>query len=192
MEKGKKNADKKPVMQYSREAFETAFYARLEQTPEEFIRTKLAVGSDFQSVHYLYDIIAAGIAQGAHCTAYPFEDYYPPKHKEPTSMKKTIVYNKLVRDKIPEIIEASGKKCSVETMGDEKYLEMLDAKLQEELDEYQQSKSLEELADLLEVMGAVVHARGYTWDQFTTLRKEKKEKRGGFNQKLLLKEVIED
>lgn len=54
---------------------------------------------------------------------------------------------------------------------------------------YQISKSLEELADLLEVLGAVVTARGYTWSQLTALRKEKKEKRGGFEKRILLKEV---
>ncbi len=69
---------------------------------------------------------------------------------------------------------------------------MLDAKLNEELAEYQESKSLEELADLLEVMGAVVKARGYTWDDLTKLRKIKKEMRGGFEKRLLLKEVYED
>ena len=102
------------------------------------------------------------------------------------------VYNKLVRDRIPEIIEKSGKKCICETLSKEKYIAMLDAKLSEELAEYQESKSLEELADLLEVMGAVVKARGYTWDQLTAIRKKKLEDRGGFEKRILLKEVYED
>lgn len=105
---------------------------------------------------------------------------------------KVIKYNKLVRDRIPEIIKASGKSCEVETLDNDRYIKMLDAKLQEELNEYQESKSLEELADLLEVMGAVVKARGYTWEQLTEIRKEKKEKRGGFEKRLLLKEVVEN
>ena len=66
------------------------------------------------------------------------------------------VYNKLVRDRIPEIVEADGNTCTAETLSDRQYMEMLDAKLNEELAEYQESKSLEELADLLEVMRAVV------------------------------------
>ena len=98
-------------------------------------------------------------------------------------------YNKLVRDRIPEIIEASGKSCSVETLTDEAYLAMLDAKLNEELAEYQESKSLEELADLLEVMRAVVTARGHTWAELDALRERKRSERGGFELKLLLKEV---
>lgn len=99
------------------------------------------------------------------------------------------LYNKLVRDKIPGIICAEGKSCQYETLSPEMYLRFLDEKLNEELAEYQESKSLEELADLLEVMGAVVKARGYTWEQLTTLRKEKREKRGGFDKRILLKEV---
>ena len=59
-------------------------------------------------------------------------------------------YNKLVRDRIPEIIAADGKRCTVETLSDEEYLLLLDHKLDEELAEYQESKSLEELADLLQ------------------------------------------
>ena len=61
-------------------------------------------------------------------------------------------YHKLVRDRIPEIIESDGKTCVCETLSDEEYIRLLDEKLNEELAEYQESKSLEELADLLEVM----------------------------------------
>ena len=68
---------------------------------------------------------------------------------------------------------------------------MLDAKLNEELAEYQESKSLEELADLLEVLRAVARARGWTWEQLEQVRQEKAAKRGGFEKKLLLKEVLE-
>ena len=102
------------------------------------------------------------------------------------------VYNKLVRDRIPEIIEKDGKRCVCETLPQGQYIAMLDAKLNEELAEYQQSKSLEELADLLEVIGAVVRARGYTWEQLTDIRMKKKEERGGFEKRILLKEVYED
>ena len=103
----------------------------------------------------------------------------------------TKIYNKLVRDRIPEIIEADGNTCITEVLPDDRYLQMLDAKLDEELAEYQESKSLEELADLLEVMRAVVKARGWTWEQLELVRQEKTAKRGGFEKKILLKEVIE-
>ena len=101
------------------------------------------------------------------------------------------IYNKLVRDHIPEIIESDGRKCTTEILSDDRWLQMLDAKLDEELAEYQESKSLEELADLLEVIRAVVKARGWSWEQLEQVRKEKAARRGGFEKKILLKEVRE-
>lgn len=76
-------------------------------------------------------------------------------------------YNKLVRDRIPEIIELDGKKCTYETLPDENYMSLLDQKLNEELAEYQESKSLEELADLLEVMQTVVKAVAGHWKNWS-------------------------
>ena len=73
-----------------------------------------------------------------------------------------IIYNKLVRDKIPEMIEASGKTCETEILSDEEYLQMIDKKLDEELAEYHQEQNIEELADLLEVLYATAKARGYS------------------------------
>ena len=99
-----------------------------------------------------------------------------------------MVYNKLVRDKIPQIIAASGKNCVTEVLQEDAYLQKLDEKLGEELAEYQESKSLEELADLLEVMAAVVKARGYSWEELERIRARKREKRGGFEERILLKE----
>ncbi len=97
-----------------------------------------------------------------------------------------MVYNKLVRDKIPQIIAASGKNCVTEVLQEDAYLQKLDEKLGEELAEYQESKSLEELADLLEVMAAVVKARGYSWEELERIRARKREKRGGFEDRILL------
>ena len=100
-------------------------------------------------------------------------------------------YNKLVRDRIPEIIEASGKSCVTEILSDEAYLRLLDAKLDEELAEYHSDQNIEELADLLEVIYAAAMARGYTLEQLEAVRAEKAAKRGAFTKKILLKEVIE-
>ena len=101
------------------------------------------------------------------------------------------VYNKLVRDKIPEIISSQGKKCTVEVMEDEEYLKMIDKKLSEELNEYYEDGSVEELADLLEVIYSASVARGCSVEELERIRCEKFEKRGGFSRKLLLKEVEE-
>lgn len=100
-------------------------------------------------------------------------------------------YSKLVRDRIPEIIKASGKSCVTEILSDEAYLRLVDAKLDEELAEYHSDQNIEELADLLEVIYAAAMARGYTLEQLESVRAAKAEKRGAFANKILLKEVIE-
>lgn len=105
---------------------------------------------------------------------------------------RSIAYNKLVRDRIPEIIESSGKTCSTEILSPEDYLRMIDAKLDEELAEYHKDQNIEELADLLEVIHAAVIARGYTLEDLEQIRAEKAAKRGGFEKRILLKEVYED
>jgi len=103
-----------------------------------------------------------------------------------------IKYNKLVRDRIPEIIEASGKTCKIEVLDNEAYLQMIDAKLDEELAEYHKDQNIEELADLMEVIYAAAAARGYTLEQLEQIRAEKAAKRGGFYEKILLVEVAEN
>ena len=103
-----------------------------------------------------------------------------------------IKYRKLVRDRIPEIIETSGKTCITEILSDDEYLRMIDAKLDEELAEYHKDQNIEELADLIEVIYAAAIARGYTIEQLEKVRAEKAEKRGAFQQKILLVEVTED
>ena len=103
----------------------------------------------------------------------------------------TITHNKLVRNRIPEIIAASGKTCVTKILSDEEYLNMLDAKLDEELAEYHQDQNVEELADLLEVIYAAASARGYTLEQLEEVRANKAEKRGGFQKKIFLVEVQE-
>ena len=100
-------------------------------------------------------------------------------------------YNKLVRDRIPEIIETSGNICVTEILSDEDYLKMLDAKLDEELAEYHADQNIEELADLMEVIRACAVARGYTVEELEQVRAEKVAKRGAFTRKILLKEVID-
>lgn len=101
-------------------------------------------------------------------------------------------YNKLVRDRIPEIIRAQGKECLCRMLTETEYLEFLDAKLNEELAEYQESKSMEELADLLEVIYAVAAARGSSIDEVERIRQAKAAKRGGFTDRILLMEVTGD
>lgn len=182
---------KTPPVNKDPKVFETAFQKRLGQSPTEYLIEKIQRGSDLSSLEYLFDIVSAEIAMKNHCTCRGFAYYHAKAQERINAMKKHTVHNKLVRDRIPEIIKASGKTCVTEVLPQDAYIRALDAKLNEELAEYQQSKSLEELADLLEVMGAVVKARGYTWDDLTRVRKEKRAQRGAFEQRIFLKEVIE-
>ncbi len=98
-------------------------------------------------------------------------------------------YDKLVRDHVPDMIRASGKTCKTEILSDEEYLIMLDKKLDEELLEYREAQNIEELADLLEVVLATAVARGFSVEGLYHVCNEKKKERGGFEKKILLKEV---
>ena len=100
-------------------------------------------------------------------------------------------YDKLIRDKIPEIIEADGKECEVEVMDDEEYREYLKEKLLEEAEEYVGSGEIEELADVLEVVKAIAEVEGVEFEKIERMREEKAEKRGRFKEKLKLLKVYE-
>ena len=100
-------------------------------------------------------------------------------------------YNKLVRDKIPEIIENEGKTCTISILSEADYIKMLDAKLDEELAEYHRDGSIEELADLMEVIYSVAKAKGCSENELEKIRNEKDSKRGSFDKKILLIEVSE-
>ena len=99
-------------------------------------------------------------------------------------------YDKLIRDRIPEIIEKNGQTARIRRLSNEEYLVKLDEKLDEELAEYHADGSVEELADLLEVIYAAARARGCTAEKLDEIRREKVEKRGVFEEKLLLEEVL--
>lgn len=185
-----KKVNKPPVSRDPR-VFETAFEKKLGQVPVDYLISKIQNGSSVSSIEYLFDIVSAEIATKNNCVCKGFAYYHAKAQERINAMKKHTVHNKLVRDRIPEIIEDSGRTCITEVMPNDAYVRALDAKLNEELAEYQESKSLEELADLLEVMGAVVKARGYTWEDLTRLRKEKRACYGAFDQRIFLKEVIE-
>ena len=105
---------------------------------------------------------------------------------------KTIKYNKLIRDKIPEIIESSGKKAIVKKIQDEELLNLLNKKLFEELKEYEESGEVEELADLVEVVQAILDYKNVSIEDFNKIRAKKNESRGAFKEGLLLIEVVEE
>lgn len=102
------------------------------------------------------------------------------------------IYNKLVRDKIPEIIaNDNGKSCKIRIMQDDEYLTALNQKMQEELEEYLESGEVEELADLEEVLRAILKVKKATYEEFENTRMSKVEKRGAFDKKIFLESADE-
>lgn len=95
-----------------------------------------------------------------------------------------VIMGKLVRDRIPEIIRDAGKKPIIEILSQEDYLSELDKKLSEEVAEYQADKSIEEMADVLEVLFSICEARGYSVEDLMQVRATKREKRGGFKDRI--------
>ncbi|MBQ3494733.1 MAG: nucleoside triphosphate pyrophosphohydrolase [Clostridia bacterium] len=99
------------------------------------------------------------------------------------------IYNKLVRDNIPNIIEQNGSKCKTRTLSDDEYVLALNKKLEEEVNEYIQSQELEEIADVLEVLYAIMKQKNVSFQQIEEIRKQKAKNRGGFDKKLFLESV---
>jgi predicted house-cleaning noncanonical NTP pyrophosphatase (MazG superfamily) len=98
-------------------------------------------------------------------------------------------YNKLIRDRIPEIIHAAGKQCETEIMPEAEYLQALRDKLVEEALEAQKASTADlatELADLCEVMDALMAAHGLSPEQVKQLQAARREERGGFEKRLRL------
>ena len=99
-------------------------------------------------------------------------------------MKK--YFYKLVRDKIPEIIESKGGSCVYDTLNERDFIDDLDSKLQEEVSEYLKDPCVEELADIAEVLLAILDVRGISLGQLEEVRKKKLADRGGFTKRILL------
>ena len=97
-----------------------------------------------------------------------------------------MIYNKLVRDKIPQIIETNGGKAYTRILSDEEYRQHLEAKLDEEVGEYHRDQTVEELADILDVVYALAAAQGVSLAQLQEAYEQKHQSRGGFAQKILL------
>ena len=96
------------------------------------------------------------------------------------------IYEKLVRDNIPAMIEEQGETPLIRTLDDEEYIRRLDEKLREETEEYMEDGSMEEMADILEVMRAIILARGHSWEEVEEMRKAKAAKNGAFEKRVYL------
>ncbi len=100
------------------------------------------------------------------------------------------IYNKLVRDRIPEIIQSQGEAPVTRILSDGEYLACLNRKLREETEEYLNDNNIEELCDVLEVISALYAALGYSAQDTEQIRATKAEKNGAFSNRIFLEKVI--
>ena len=91
-----------------------------------------------------------------------------------------MVYKKAIRDKIPDIIKDSGYSCNIEKLSDTDFLKEMEKKLDEELAEYKENGSVEELADMIEVIMRISELQGCSMNDFEKIRRNKAKKRGTF------------
>lgn len=103
------------------------------------------------------------------------------------------VYNKLVRDKIPqEINKKEGRKANYKILNQDEYLKELDKKLFEEAHEFVEEHSVEELGDLMEVIFAIMKAKEISIDEVEKAREVKKNKKGAFDNRIFLIDVEQE
>lgn len=104
------------------------------------------------------------------------------------------IYNKLVRDNIPDIIKAKGETPIIRILEDEAYKCELEKKLYEEYNEVLESSGdarIEELADMLEIIRALAKLENKSLQDIINIADDKNTKRGAFEEKIFLKKVIE-
>ena len=103
------------------------------------------------------------------------------------------LYNKLVRDKIPNEINCTkGRKAVYRIMDNDEYLKELNRKLLEEAHEFIEENDIEELADVMEVIETITKLKNIKWEELRKIQNEKKNKKGSFNEKIYLEYVEED
>ena len=100
-------------------------------------------------------------------------------------------FNKLVRDRIPEIIEGNGEVAKTRILEDEEYINELNIKLKEEVNEYLADNSIEEIADIMEVLLAILKYNKIEYGEFEKMRTAKVEKRGSFDKRIFLQNTYE-
>lgn len=99
-------------------------------------------------------------------------------------------FNKLVRDKIPEIMQNDGEIPVFHTLSDEDYKKELDKKLQEEVQEYLKDDNGEELADIVEVIEAILKFKNISLEEFKSIKNDKRNRKGSFDKKVFLEKTL--
>ena len=105
---------------------------------------------------------------------------------------KERVYNKLVRDNIPDIIRQQGETPVIRTLEDGEFLACLEKKLLEEVEKFLAEENLNELGDILEVLEAIAHLQGWTDGQIRYTKEEKPQRNGAFRERVFLEKVLEE
>lgn len=95
-------------------------------------------------------------------------------------------YKKAIRDKIPDVIKADGKTCEFIVLDDTKFLHEMNKKLYEEMEEYRNSESIEEIVDILEVAYRIAELKGFNKKEIEKIREEKNLKNGNFSKNIFL------
>ena len=95
-------------------------------------------------------------------------------------------FNKLVRDNIPAIIEGKKEVANTHVADEKEFEEKLHAKLREEVEEFLEEESIEELADVLEVLYKIAEIHSFSMDEVERIRIQKKLEKGGFENKIIL------
>ena len=101
-------------------------------------------------------------------------------------------YDKAIRDKIPDIIKKSGNSYNVKKLSDDEFLPELEKKLREEVEEYLENKSVEELTDIIEVINRISELKGVSHNELEKIRQKKADERGKFNENLFLVDIIKE
>lgn len=102
------------------------------------------------------------------------------------------IYNKLVRDNIPDIILKDNELPVTRVLNDEEFIKELNKKLQEEVNEYLEGENIEEMVDILEVIRAILEYKNVAYEDIEEKRKKKANKRGAFKEKIYLEKVIQN
>ena len=101
-------------------------------------------------------------------------------------------YNKLIRDRIPEIIHQQGESCDVVILNNEEYRQALRAKVMEEAQEVATAEGEDlagEIADLYEVLDALLESHALSATSIKEIQSKKRAERGGFTQRLFLQKT---
>jgi predicted house-cleaning noncanonical NTP pyrophosphatase (MazG superfamily) len=108
------------------------------------------------------------------------------------NMKQDKIYKKLVRDRIPEMIEENNQVGEFYIFPESDFEDELTLKMQEEIGEYLTSKNPEELADILEILMELAKIRDIPFSEIETIRQKKLNDRGGFSKRIFLVKVREN